>query len=86
MSKTEGNTTLFKNVKYLVIDEADLLCGGKFDDDLLPILSMLRSRKQTLFFSATYAQDLHVLQSKLNSKNVSCLSFESVVNRFLKHQ
>lgn len=70
LCRTEGNSELFRNVKYLVVDEADFLCGGKFDDDLLPIIAMLRSRKQTLFFSATCTPELQLLHKNFGDSNV----------------
>ncbi|CAG7727119.1 unnamed protein product [Allacma fusca] len=69
ITKPDGTKLLFKNVKYLVIDEADFLCGGKFDDDLYPIIEMTRSRKQTMFFSATSTEELQLLYKNFGTTN-----------------
>ncbi|XP_014251818.1 probable ATP-dependent RNA helicase DDX49 [Cimex lectularius] len=47
------DTFHFKKMKYLVLDEADKLLGGQFDEEMLGIFAALPERRQTLMFSAT---------------------------------
>lgn len=47
------NTFSFDNLKYLVIDEADRMLNGDFDESLEIIQKFLPKNRQNLFFSAT---------------------------------
>lgn len=47
------NTFSFDTLKFLVIDEADRMLNGDFDESLQVIKRFLPEQKQTLFFSAT---------------------------------
>ncbi|KAH8740502.1 ATP-dependent RNA helicase [Cryptosporidium ryanae] len=52
---------LVKNLRFLVLDEADKLLSESLEDDMLPILSILpnsRSGRQTLLFSATLTRGI----------------------------
>jgi len=50
----ENNSTFsLARVKYLVMDEADRLLAGGFDEQLSTIFSALPSKRQTLLFTAT---------------------------------
>jgi len=46
---------VFKNLRFLVLDEADRLLNEQFDDQMQFIKKLLPVKKQTLFFSATIA-------------------------------
>lgn len=50
---TGCDTFSFDNLKFLVIDEADRMLGGAFDENLRVIESRLPKERQNLFFSAT---------------------------------
>ncbi|CAG0909097.1 unnamed protein product, partial [Cyprideis torosa] len=48
-----GEAHALKRVQFLVLDEADRLMNGQFDEQLHSIVSCLPSSRQNLFFSAT---------------------------------
>lgn len=51
---TGCNTFSFDNLKFLVIDEADRMLSGGFDENLSVIEKMLPKNRQNLYFSATF--------------------------------
>ena len=55
----------FKNVKHLVLDEADKMLDMGFNDDLMKIISYLPKKRQNLMFSATMAPKIKELAKKL---------------------
>lgn len=52
------NTFSLEKIKFLVLDEADRLLGGHFDEQLKIILPSLSKQKQVLLFSATITDAL----------------------------
>lgn len=50
---TGCDTFSFNNLKFLVVDEADRMLNGSFDEHLAVIERALPKERQTLFFSAT---------------------------------
>ncbi|XP_043668119.1 probable ATP-dependent RNA helicase DDX49 [Vespula pensylvanica] len=52
------NTFSLEKIKFLVLDEADRLLGGSFDEQLKIILPTLSKQKQVLLFSATITDAL----------------------------
>nr|CAH0102147.1 unnamed protein product [Daphnia galeata] len=56
------NTFSFKTIKYLVMDEADRLLEGNFDEQLQTIFQALPEKRQTLLFSATITDTLNKLR------------------------
>lgn len=56
------NTFSLARVKFLVLDEADRLLGGQFDQQISTIFSVLPRKKQCLFFSATITDTLQKLK------------------------
>lgn len=60
---TGCNTFSFESIKYLVIDEADRVLSGSFDEALTTIERFLPKERQNLFFSATMKDFLK--QSKI---------------------
>lgn len=52
------NTFSLKRIKFLVLDEADRLLSGSFDEQLSVIFKALPSEKQSLLFSATITDAL----------------------------
>jgi len=56
----ENNSTFsLAKIKYLVMDEADRLLEGGFDEQLATIIAALPSRRQTLLFTATSSPVIH---------------------------
>lgn len=55
----------FKNVKHLVLDEADKMLDMGFTDDLAKIMSFLPKKRQNLLFSATMAPKIKELAKKI---------------------
>jgi ATP-dependent RNA helicase RhlE len=61
----DGGDINLSNVEVLVLDEADRMCDMGFLPDIRRILQHVPSRRQTLFFSATMPEDIHVLADKI---------------------
>jgi ATP-dependent RNA helicase RhlE len=55
----------FKQIKHLVLDEADRMLDMGFSDDLNKIFSYLPEKRQTLMFSATMPDKIKVLARKI---------------------
>jgi ATP-dependent RNA helicase DeaD len=61
-----------KNLKILVLDEADRMCDMGFFNDIQKIITKSPKEKQILLFSATISKDITKLQKKFftNSKRI----------------
>lgn len=59
----QGNINL-KNVKWLVLDEADKMFEMGFIDDVEHIIGQTSKDRQTLLFSATFPSEIHRLVEK----------------------
>lgn len=53
-----------------MLDEADRLLGGRFDQQIATIFNALPKERQTLLFSATMTDTLEKVR-KITNKNVS---------------
>ncbi|XP_044021008.1 probable ATP-dependent RNA helicase pitchoune [Aphidius gifuensis] len=53
----------FKNLKCLIIDEADRILAQGFEDTLKKIIKILPKKRQTMMFSATHTEKLKALKS-----------------------
>lgn len=63
------NTFNLKHIKFLVLDEADRLLGGRFNEQLQTIFKELPSQKQILLFSATMTDSIEQVK-QITSKEV----------------
>jgi ATP-dependent RNA helicase RhlE len=61
----EHNALSLAHVRTLVLDEADRLLDLGFADELSRILEMLPEQRQSLFFSATFPQEVQALADAL---------------------
>jgi len=61
----DHNALRLADVQHLVLDEADRLLDLGFADELQRVLALLPAQRQTLFFSATYADDVQALAQGL---------------------
>jgi len=61
-------TFSLKRIKFLVLDEADRLLEGNFDEQMEVIFSALPAKRQTLLFSATINNTLTQLQDISQNK------------------
>jgi len=62
----EGST-LFTNLEYLVLDEADRLFEMGFDEDVLAIIAQCNETRQTMLLSATLPGGVRRLMQVLNN-------------------
>lgn len=70
-----GNCLSLNRLKFMVLDEADRLIAGRFDEDLAQIFHNVPPDRQTLLFSATCNEFLQKLNSL--SKN-NCHYYEDI--------
>lgn len=64
----QRRTINFKNVKFLVLDEADKMFEMGFIDDIKTIIHNLPTNRQTLLFSATISKEiLHLAQDYMKN-------------------
>lgn len=63
------DTFSLRKIKFLVLDEADRLLGGHFDQQLQIIFQALPKERQSLLFSATITDDLDIVK-KVSNKEV----------------
>lgn len=59
------NALLLSSVQALVLDEADRLLDLGFSEEIKAILSLLPQRRQNLFFSATFPEEVQALAAAL---------------------
>ncbi|XP_067126331.1 probable ATP-dependent RNA helicase DDX49 [Centruroides vittatus] len=62
------NTFTLKSIKFLILDEADRLLEGQFNNQLNTIFNSLPKQKQTLLFSATITQNVQNMEKHLSNK------------------
>lgn len=69
----ERGSLILRDVKILVIDEADRMMDMGFIPDVEKIVSLLPPLRQTLFFSATMAKDIKKIAEKflMNPKEIT---------------
>jgi ATP-dependent RNA helicase DeaD len=59
------------SIRFLVLDEFDIMLDMGFIDDVKYILSRLPQKKQTMFFSATIPEEIRDITSKYTNNAVS---------------
>lgn len=64
------DTFNLKKIKFLVLDEADRLLSGHFDEQIQTIFQALSEDRQSLFFSATITDTLDQVRQVLSKKKV----------------
>jgi len=62
------NTFCLQKIKFLVLDEADRLLSGSFDEQLKNIFAALPKQKQVLLFSATMTDSLNKVKQVASNK------------------
>lgn len=62
------DTFSLQKIKFLVLDEADRLLGGHFDEQLTKIFAAIAKQKQVLLFSATMTDALDKVKSIASDK------------------
>ncbi|EZA50571.1 putative ATP-dependent RNA helicase DDX49 [Ooceraea biroi] len=62
------NTFFLQRIQFLVLDEADRLLGGHFDEQLKNIFAALPKQKQVLLFSATMTDALDKVKQVASNK------------------
>uniref|UniRef100_A0A7N0SVQ7 ATP-dependent RNA helicase n=1 Tax=Kalanchoe fedtschenkoi TaxID=63787 RepID=A0A7N0SVQ7_KALFE len=66
---------IYKNLQFLVIDEADMILEQNFEEAMQQILSILPKERQTALFSATQTEEVRDLAS-LSLKNSVYISVD----------
>ena len=65
LSHLKMGNVKFKNIKHLILDEADRMLDMGFIDDINTIISHLPKKHQTLMFSATMPKSIRQLAQKI---------------------
>lgn len=81
----ERRTINLKNLKTLVLDEADRMLDMGFIDDVEKIISVCPKPRQTMLFSATISQDIEHIAKK-HMINPEAVSVDSYVDPALLKQ
>jgi ATP-dependent RNA helicase RhlE len=82
----QGHVSL-KDIRYLVLDEADRMLDMGFVHDVKRIIAKLPAKKQTLFFSATMPPEINALANSLlhNPVKVEVTPVSSTADAIQQH-
>jgi ATP-dependent RNA helicase RhlE len=65
LAQLQSGTANLKQIKHLVLDEADRMLDMGFYDDIVRVISYLPTERQTIMFSATMPTKMRALANKL---------------------
>ncbi|XP_060530989.1 probable ATP-dependent RNA helicase DDX49 [Cylas formicarius] len=65
---SNSDSVSFSRIRFLVLDEADRLLGGHFDEQIQTIFKALPKGRQNLFFSATITDALNILKDTIKEE------------------
>ena len=65
LAQLQSGTANLKQIKHLVLDEADRMLDMGFYDDIIRIINYLPTQRQTIMFSATMPAKMRTLANKL---------------------
>ncbi len=65
LAQLQSGTANLKQIKHLVLDEADRMLDMGFYDDIVRVISYLPTERQTIMFSATMPTKMRALATKL---------------------
>lgn len=101
MAQLQSGTANLKQIKHLVLDEADRMLDMGFYDDIIRIINYLPVERQTIMFSATMPTKMRTLANKLMNDPVQIniaiskpaegilqqayLVYEEQKNKLIKH-
>lgn len=101
LAQLQSGTANLKQIKHLVLDEADRMLDMGFYDDIVRVISYLPTERQTIMFSATMPTKMRALANKLmiNPKEINIaiskpaagilqqayLVYEEQKNKLIKH-
>jgi ATP-dependent RNA helicase RhlE len=67
----ENNAVKFHELQTLIVDEADRMMKGDFEDEIKRIIALLPNDRQNLMFTATFPDDLRpIVQQMMNSPTI----------------
>ena len=67
----EKQTLHLDSVQTLVLDEADRMLDMGFHDDIMQIIARTPNTRQTLLFSATYPEGIHLISDKVQRSPIA---------------
>ena len=84
MDHMQRGTINFRNLKTLVLDEADRMLDMGFIDDIRDIISQLPAKRQTMLFSATMPDEILYIARRYMNDPVKVKAQSQVAKHLLK--